>query len=183
MEREGMHPYPRFRPVLKVALLYLVFMGLYGLYRVLPIFPFSLICGTCESTFQHFKATFFTFLIVDLIEYLVLRKKIVAGGQFWNGRLLLATFSPWLVFLLWYIVPALYGKLPTIAAEIIYSNIITLLVMVCGVMLESGFLQIPFSRPQKMLIWFFLLVSLMLFMVFTYSHLPWADVFIEANWK
>jgi len=95
----------------------------------------------------------------------------------------MALFIPWVVFLLWYIAPAVYGKFPTQLGEIIYANIVTILALICAVILEAGFLRIPFSRNMKVVVWALLLVSLMLYMVFTYSHLPWADVFVEPNWK
>ena len=96
---------------------------------------------------------------------------------------MMALFIPWVVFLLWYIAPAVYGQFPNQSGEIIYANVITILALVCAVILEAGFLRIPISRNLKIVIWGLLLVSLMLYMVFTFSHLPWADVFIEPNWK
>jgi hypothetical protein len=174
---------PGFKPVTKVIILYLVFMVFYGVYRAFPVFPLSIFSGITESNFQHYKAAFFTFLVVDLIEYLFYHKRIENTSAFWYGRLMMALFIPWVVFLLWYIAPAVYGQFPTQLGEIIYANIVTILALICAVILEAGFLRIPFSRNMKVVVWGLLLVSIMLFMVFTFSHLPWADVFVEPNWK
>ncbi len=172
-----------FKPFAKIILLYLVFMVFYGVYRAFPVFPLSIVSGISESNFQHYKAAFFTFLLVDLIEYLVFRKRIQSLAVFWYGRLLMAVLVPWIIFLFWYIAPAVYGQFPTQLGEIIYANLITILVFISALLLEDGFLRIPFSRNLKILTWVLLLISLLLFMVFTFSHLPWADVFVEPNWK
>jgi hypothetical protein len=172
-----------FKPALKVFLIYIVFMVMYGLYKLFPIFPFSIICGITESNFQHYKATFFAFLIVDLIEFLVYRKQIKNNAAFWYPRLLTATIAPWPVFILWYIVPAVYGKLPTEVLEIIYANVMTILAAICTVTLEGSFLNLTYTRGLKTIIWILFLVSILLYMVFTFSHLPWADVFVEPQWR
>jgi hypothetical protein len=172
-----------FKPALKIFLVYVVFMAMYGLYKVFPIFPLSIICGIYESNFQHYKAIFFAFLIVDAIEFWVYRKQVKNGATFWYPRLLSATISPWPVFILWYIVPAVYGKLPEEFLEIIYANIMTILAATCTVTLERGFQQVTYTRGLKIVVWILLLISVLLYMVFTFSHLPWADVFIEPQWK
>ena len=74
----------------------------------------------------------------------------------------MALFIPWVVFLLWYIAPAVYGQFPTQLGEIIYANIVTILALICAVILEAGFLRIPFSRDMKVVVWGLLLVSVML---------------------
>ena len=172
-----------FKPALKFLLIYLVFMLLYGLYRTFPVFPLSIISGTTESNFQHYKATFFTFLIVDLIEFLVYRKKVRDLAGFWYPRLLTAVFSPWPVFLLWYIAPAVYGQFHPVVLEIVYANIMTILAILCNLTLERLFLQAAFSRAGKVVVWGLLLASILIYMVFTFSHLPWADVFVEPQWR
>lgn len=168
---------------LKLGLAYLVFLVMYGLYKAIPVFPLSIPCPTVESNFQHFKGAFFTFLIVDGVEWLMYRRRLPAGQDFWNGRLLAAVLAPWPVFLLWYIAPALYGKFPAIWMEVIYSNVITVLSFLSILILERGFLRMPFTRELKVVLWILLLVSVMLYMIFTFSHLPWADVFVEPQWR
>ncbi len=175
---------PGFKIGLKVLLFWAIFLTLFGLYKVFPFFPFSIICGTDESNFQHYKVTFFSLLILNGVEYLVYRKKITSSSEFWYVRLLVATFSPWMVFLLWYLSPALYGaRMPNIPLEIVYSNVITLLVGFYTVTFERNFGQTSFSPMLKFITLSLFCVSILLYMVFTFSHLPWADVFIEANWR
>jgi hypothetical protein len=172
-----------FKPAVKVALFYGLFMILYGVYRFFPFFPLSIIAGIVESNFQHYKATFFCFLIANGIEYLVYRKRVSDLESFWYPRLLNTIFAPWVVFLLWYIAPAVYGKFPTVFLEILYANIITILVAVVVVMLEGSFLTMRLTRPVKIVILVLLVVSIGLYIIFTFSHLPWADVFVEPDWR
>lgn len=172
-----------FRSGWKILLVYLVFMLMYGVFRAFPVFPLSIFCGTTESNFQHYKATFFAFLIADLIEFLAFRKQIKSASLFWYPRLLAAVFSPWPVFLLWYLAPALYGQFHPVVWEIVYANLMAILATVCTVTLERGFLRMPFSGGLKRVVWALLGISLLLYMVFTFSHLPWADVFVEPQWR
>ena len=86
-------------------------------------------------------------------------------------------FLPWIIFLLWYIAPALYGPWPNNTYEIIYANIITILVGVFTVILEQGLETAVFKKPQKTVLIILFLVSIMLYIIFTYN-LPWADVFV-----
>jgi hypothetical protein len=159
-------------------------MVLYGLYKVFPVFPLSIICGIKESNFQHYKAAFFSFLILNVIEYFIYRKRITDISAFWYVRILTGTFAPWIIFLLWYISPAVYGnKLPSIPLEIIYANIITILAGYFALTLEQGLATMHFSQSLKVVTITLFVVSIILYMVFTFAYLPWADVFVEPNWR
>lgn len=173
-----------FKPAVKVFLFWLIFLVFYGLYKAWPVFPISIVSGITESNFQHYKTTFFTFLILDGIEYLVYRRQITSRSDFWYLRLLVAVFAPWMVFLLWYLSPAVYGdKMPSIPLEIVYSNLMTILAGYFAITFERGFAALKFSLSLKAITITLTIVSVILYMVFTFSHLPWADVFVEPNWR
>ena len=146
---KGEKQYPGFHPILKTVLFWAVFMLLYFAYKYFPVFPLSLICSINKSNFQHYKAAFFAFLILNLIEFAIYRRQIQDKKRHILSRLTATTFAPWIVFLLWYIAPAIYGKMPTIPLEIIYANIITLLVGYFVTSLEQGFATNPvFKQPE-----------------------------------
>ena len=159
-----------------------VFMILYFIYRYFPIFPFSLICGITESCFQHFKAGFFSYFIVNLIEYGVSRRKITDMDKFVYPRIAATIVLPWIIFLLWYIAPAVIGPWPNNVYEIVYANIITLLVGIFTVILEMGLETASYSKSFKFILIVLFFVSILLYIVFTYQ-LPWADVFVEPDWR
>jgi len=173
---------PGFKPLVKMVLFWSIFMLLYFAYRFFPVFPLSLICSTAESNFQHYKSTFVAFLILNLIEFFVYHRQIVSRKNYALSRLAATTFAPWIVFILWYIAPAVYGKMPTIPLEILYANIITLLVGYFVATLEQGLAQIHYSKSLTAVILTLFVVSILLYVSFTF-RLPWADVFVEPDWR
>jgi hypothetical protein len=163
---------------------WLIFIAMYGIYKALPVFPLSIICGINESNFQHYKATFFALLILALIEYAVHRRKIADLAGFWHPRLLMAVLAPWFVFLIWYFAPAVYGqKMPNIGLEVLYSNVTTVISGFVILVFEQAFTQIRFTKLQRSLLYVLLALSVLYYLVFTFAYLPWADVFIEPQWR
>lgn len=171
-----------FRPWVKVLIFWVIFMLLYVLNKLAPFFPFTLISGINESNFQHYKATFFSYLILSLVEFLVFQKKIKDRSAFWFSRLLTSVFAPWITFLIWYLGPAIFGRLPNAVLEIVYGNVMTIITGIFAIQLEYGFSQIKFEKPIRMVILTLVVVSVLIYTVFTFK-LPWADVFTEPNWK
>lgn len=177
------HPALRqFKVWQKALLFYAIFLLFYGLSKVATGMPLALIIATNESNFQHYKAAFFCYLIASLIEYLVFRKRISAEQGFLYSRMAAAVFIPWMVFLLWYLAPAVIGKWPRELYEIIWSNLITIAVAFSTVVLERGMMEIHFSRELKLVLWTLFIASITLYIIFTFQ-LPWADVFVEPNWR
>lgn len=171
-----------FTPWKKALLFWVVFLSTYFLFKVFPVPPFNFFCGVTESNFQHFKEGFYAYLITCMIEALVFRRKITGWDGFLYSRMAATIFLPWLIFLLWYIAPAVYGKFPSDLYEIIYANLITVLVGFSAVTLEQGLAQIVFFRQLKWLLWILFLISIFLYTAFTFN-LPWADVFVEPAWR
>jgi hypothetical protein len=159
-----------------------VFLALYGVYRFFPVSPLHLICGVTESNFQHYKAGFFSYLLVNLVEYAWNRGRISDREGFVFSRMAATVFLPWIIFLLWYIAPALIGRWSNNTAEIVYANVITFLVGVFTVVLEGGFEKMPIRRSIKVVLITLFVVSIVLYIVFTF-RLPWADVFVEPDWR
>lgn len=173
-----------YRPnvLIKAVAFWIVFLILYVLYRFFPIFPISLISGTTESVFQHFKEGFYAYLIVNLIETALVYRRIPDRVSYLYARITATVLLPWLIFLLWYIAPAVIGRWPNNVYEIIYANLITFLVGLFAVTLERGFEQIEYTRGIKLVTLTLFFVSILLYLVFTY-RLPWTDVFIEPDWR
>lgn len=171
-----------FSPWVKAGVFWAVFLALHFGYKSLPLEPLKLISPINESIFQHMKAGFFTYLIVCGVEYATRGRRAAGQHRYWFARLAAALLAPWLVFILWYIAPAVYGRLPGVAPEIIYSNIITLIVGLFAATFEGGFEQIEYSYSLKAVILSLCAIAAGLFVIFTYE-LPWADVFIEPNWR
>lgn len=129
----------------------------------------------------HYKATFFAYLIISLVEYWIFRKKVTERAPYWYARLTAAIFAPWLVFLTWYAMAALVGRLP-IGLEILYGNLATLLVGILATVFERGFEQISYGKPLRSVIWTLFVLSILVYILLTF-RLPWADVFTEPDWQ
>jgi hypothetical protein len=171
-----------FRPWVKSLLFWVTFLLLYVLRKLAPVIPITLFAGINESNFQHYKGTFFAYLIISLIEFLVFRKGIENKSSFWYARLIATIFAPWMVFLVWYLVPAIYGPMPNMGLEILYGNLVTLAVGFLAVTFEHGFEQIAYNKSLKTVIWLIFVISILVYTILTFK-LPWADVFTEPDWK
>ncbi len=156
---------------------------MYLIYKALPpVLPFTLFFATNESNFQHYKAGFIAYLITSVAEYALTRKSVQDPSAFFYSRLSAAVFFPWVIFLLWYLAPAIIGQWQTLALEAIYANIILILATYFTIVFERGMAQISYSREFKAVLWILFCASILLYIVFT-LRLPWADVFVEPNWR
>jgi len=162
---------------------WIIFLILYFSYKLFPSAPLKIICSITESNFQHYKASFFSWILISLGEYILFRRKIQDQQSFIFSRMATATILPWFVFILWYLGVAIFGRLPTIPLEIVYANIITILVGIFAAIFERGVSHIGFNRELRTIILILFLASLVLYAVFTFGKLPWADVFITPDWK
>jgi hypothetical protein len=173
-----------FKPWLKGVLFWVTFMLLYGLQKLAPVFPVTLFTAIDESNFQHYKATFIAYFIISLVEFIVFRKNLTEKTSFWYSRLTTTIFIPWLVFLGWYLMPAILGgkALPNVVLEILFANCVALTVGIVAANLERGFATMIFSKWIKVSVWIFFIISIVIYTLFTF-YLPWADVFTEPNWR
>lgn len=177
-----MKPLAGFQPWVKGLLFWVVFMLMYALQKLVPVFPVNLFTAVNESTFQHMKATFFAYLFISLIEYFIFRKHITNPKSWGYARLTAVIIAPWVMFLTWYLMAATYGRLPNNFYEILWGNIATLAVGFLAATLERGWEQVDYSRPMAATLLSLFAFSILLYITLTFK-LPWADVFMEADWK
>ena len=155
-------------------------MILHYSYDFLPILPLKIISGINESFFQHIKIVFFTYLIVNLVEYLIRRKDIENRKSFVLTRLFSTTILPWFVFIIWFIAPAYYGPIGNVAFEILYANIALLISGFCALIIEQTMDGIPYQSLARIVIIALFVISLSLYVIFTFK-LPWTDVFEDPT--
>ena len=167
----------------KTLIYWAIFMLMYFAYKFFPNRLLALFCGTTESNFQHYKASFFAWLIASGLEFFLYSTGIPDTETFVYSCIGTAIFLPWFVFLFWYLAPAFYGRMPNIPLEVIYGNIMTLLAGFGAAIFERGLGQIQYFWELKLLLWVLFLVSIALYVVFTFTKLPWADVFVEPSWR
>ncbi|UCG92612.1 MAG: hypothetical protein JSV97_02575 [candidate division WOR-3 bacterium] len=137
-------------------------------------------CGINESVFQHLKMAFWAYLLASLIEYIVVRRKLSKGKVFWFPRLLSAALIPWFVMLIWYLVPALYGKVEILTLEIVWSVFSAYTAGVMGGIIEKNIEENMVTLNFKIIVVILTIVSAFLYIWFTYKP-PWIDVFISPQ--
>lgn len=162
----------------KVAGLWATFLVLHYAYDFVPILPLKLISGTDESVFQHMKISFYAYLLVNVVEYLIRRKRLTSVGTFVYSRLFTTTLVPWFIFVLWYIAAAYHGQLPTVFLEILYANITMVVVGICVAITEVALEQAPYNRAFRIMSVLLFLIAISHFTIFTFK-LPWCDVFAD----
>lgn len=76
-------------------------------------------CGINESVFQHLKMGFWGYILLSGIEYFSIRKKIKGNiVNFWYSRIFSTIILPWITVLLWYLLPAVYGRANSLALDL-----------------------------------------------------------------
>jgi hypothetical protein len=165
---------------LKLVGFWVGFLILHYAYEFVPILPFKILGGIDESFFQHAKMAFFTYGIVSLVEYGIRRTH---GGDlegFIFSRLFSTTILPWFVFIIWFIAPVYYGRIPNVVIEIVYANVALILAGICALIVEQAMESMIYTRSLKVVIVTLLVVSLSLFVICTF-RLPWVDVFADPH--
>jgi len=152
------------------------FLILHYSYDFLPILPIKLISGINESFFQHAKTGFYAYLIVNLVEYFIYRKKMVNTDNFVFTRLFSTTIMPWFIFIIWFIAPAYYGPINNVVVEIIYANIALILAGICMLAIEQVMESVHFQTLSKVVIIALFMISISQYTVFTFNT-PWVDIF------
>ncbi|MBO8152422.1 MAG: hypothetical protein H0Z30_08020 [Candidatus Marinimicrobia bacterium] len=138
------------------------------------------LCGINESVFQHLKMAFFSYLLASLIEYFVIRRKIRKDKNFWYPILLSTIVVPWFVILIWYLVPALWGKVESPMLEILWAVFSTYSSGVMGGIIEKNIEENVVTSSFKIIVLILFIVSAFLYVWFTYRP-PWIDLFINPE--
>jgi hypothetical protein len=154
------------------------FSILHFLYTELSANPFfQAIAGTDESVFQHLKIGFFGYLLTIGVDYLIIRKKIENINSFAFSRLLSSILVPWIIFVIWYIVPAIVGHEIPLAYELIWAFFVVILTGVIAAIIDENTEKIKFNLAFKIAIVALVALSIIIFIWFSFE-LPWIDVFV-----
>ncbi len=158
----------------------LIFLALFSLlhfgYQVTRWPYLKPFCGLNESIFQHLKMAYWAYLLTSLIEFPIAKKRKINPLNFWIPRFLSAIFLPWIIFLIWYLGPALIGKLNPSYLELIWAVTVTYLSVLSVRIIEKHFENIQLSFCFNILVFLLLIISALLYIAFSYQ-LPWIDVF------
>lgn len=163
----------------KVAIIWIVFAFLHYAYDLFP-HPIVAFLGEKEGTesiFSHVKMNFWTYLIVTIGEFLILRKRIADVGQFWLTRLLSAVIYPWFALIFWMTGSAIHGGAePARPIELSFSLLANVFGAYLVVHLEKIFDKVKFSKATAWMIVILFVMALIQYIVFELKT-PWWNYF------
>lgn len=160
--------------LLKIAAFWVLFVCLHYAPGWFGHPALSVISQTRETFFQHAKIGLFAYAIVSGGE-LWLRGRL-AGRYIWS-RVLSTLLLPWVMFVLYYTGPAIYGRpMPSIPAEIAYANIVLLAVAAMLAILERSMDRAAFTRAARAATMLLLVLAVAEMVIFSF-RLPWAPFF------
>ncbi|KUK13148.1 MAG: hypothetical protein H5T91_10525 [Synergistetes bacterium] len=136
-------------------------------------------CGINESVFQHLKMAFWAYILASIVERFS-KGRFNGTVVFWYPKLLSAVMLPWITMILWYIVPAVYGKIEVLWVEVAWSILITYIAVIAVMVIERGIEAGKIDFSFKVVTFILFVVSVFLYVSFTYK-LPWIDVFIDPK--
>lgn len=154
----------------------LLFRFCHYVYRWFPNFFTRTFSATNESFYQHQKNAYFAYLLLCGFELIIFNQEIKKVDNFITTHLFSLMLIPWIVFLLWFVGPAVIGPFKSIRNDIIYAITITYLVAWVVSQIELMIIQLDFSLGFRIIILILNIISILEFTLFTH-HLPWHDVF------
>lgn len=166
--------------MISIFLNVLIFTLIYTVLHFLPDFinnPFTRILGApYESLFHHVKIGFFSMILLHIGKVVFLHISQNKVPENYEARLLSCILIPFILFMLWWIIPAYTGKLSPSFIEIIWSITITI---IGGILVFSIYPSLSFIKwniPARLAIWFIFLNFLWFFIHFSISK-PYRDFF------
>jgi len=127
-----------------------------------------------ETIFHHMKMAYLSFTLVSIVEYFITKPRDL--NSFISSRMLSAILFSYFSFVIWFIVPALFGPIEVAWGEIFYSNAILALSLTATVYIESFTDKIRFDKRITWVISALYVIILTVFVVSTFQT-PHMDVF------
>ncbi len=158
--------------ILKIIFTWLLFVAFHFGYQFFPGPVFMLLGCPSETIFHHMKMVFFSYLIISLAEYFVIRRSIGNLSGFVYPRLLMCTVIAYLVYIVWFTLPVLVGLFENLLAEILYSNLVLGVCITIAVILETYLEKVDFKPLTRGVIIFIFAVSLLHYTILAFKEPP-----------
>jgi len=131
-------------------------------------------CGTDESVFEHLKMGFWAYLLASAIELFTLKK----CENFWSSRIFSTILIPLFILVVWYMVPAIFGKIESLTIELIWAFVVVIISGIFARVVEKNLERSNVSMNFKIVVLVLLIVSIVFFVRFSFTK-PWIDVFVN----
>jgi len=166
---------------LKAFLFLLAFCVFHYGYELTELAFLKPFCGTNESVFQHLKMAFWAYVLLSVLEFALLkRRKDTTARNFMYSRMLSAVLVPWVILLIWYLLPGVIGRVGSIFIEVLWAVLVTYLSGLFVAQIEKEVEKVEFQVATKVVLVALTVVSAFLFVLFTY-RLPWIDLFVDPE--
>jgi len=163
--------------IIKIVIFWVIFLILHFSYDWVKNPVVAVFSGTNESFMQHAKIGFLAYSLACVAEYFLWGIQSAAPGSFLYARVVTSMALPWVMFIVYYTAPAFYGKpMPTIPLEIVYANIILLVIGVILALFEPDLETITYSLRSGIILWTLWVLGFVEMVIFTFRP-PWADFF------
>ena len=134
----------------RAGIFFLVFLLLHFLYDFIPHPVVGIFAATSESVFQHLKIGFYSYMAAGILETRVLRSYLpLVFSRKLYPLLFTATVVPWMLFLLYYVLPALFGEIENMLLHVGYTIGITYIAGLCAAILREEIGKAPLSFAFK----------------------------------
>jgi hypothetical protein len=167
------------RPGWKALAFLIIFTVLHFAYEWTGWRPLMILSGTSESVFEHLKMAFWSYALLSAAEALWQRRRWgrELGGQLY-ARAVSTLLVPWVIVIVWYLVPGIVGKVDSIALDLGWAIGVTYLAGWVGAVLEremSGKRPSPVATGTAVAL---LAISCFFFVRFSFGK-PWLDLFVD----
>ena len=162
------------RRFLKILIYVALFSVLHFGYELTGWDFLKVLCGTDESVFEHIKMGFWAYLFTSVIEFFAFKKK----QNFWSSRFFSASLVPWFIVVVWYLVPAIFGKIETLWIELAWAFAVVIISGLFAIIVETELEPLKISKGFKILVFALFVVSMIFFVRFSFGK-PWIDVFVD----
>ncbi|MCR4421842.1 MAG: hypothetical protein NUV32_05160 [Exilispira sp.] len=158
----------------KLLIFLSIFAILHFAYDLFGTWILKIFSGTDESVFSHLKIAFWSYFFTILIDYFYFQARKKEFSIYSN--LLINLILPWFIVIIWYIVPAIYGKIESELYEILWAFFVLILSGIFSLSIEKDLLKSKYSILSKISIIILFLLSIFFYTYFTFSK-PWVDLF------
>ncbi len=161
----------------RAGIFFFVFLLLHFLYDFIPHPVVGTFSGTSEAVFQHLKMGFYAYLAAGLLESLLIRAyRPLLAPRVLFPLLGTAVVVPWMLFLLYYLLPAFFGDVENMVFHVTYSIFITYIAGVSAAVVRDELATARLSPGFRVVILILSAATLVIMLTFN-SAAPPLDLF------
>ena len=163
--------------LIRAGIFFGIFLVLHFLHDAFPNRVTGVVAGTSESVFQHMKMGFYAYLIAGTLEYrLIPTRQWLFSGRILFPWLFTSVAVPWMLFLLYYIMPAVVSDEVSMGFHVTYSIIITYIAGIFAAIMRDNLAESPLRFPFRLMTALLFAATLLIMVVFNIET-PHLDLF------